>query len=170
MLGLSDNAVPPKKGGCGLPALLQSGALKTLDCFYVVALADVWDRFEKDQARRADEPEEGLFFPIAPHAVSEGHHQKFERQTRREPVRITVELKKSAMILLRKTAMAAVELDFENREKFLMQMKTHFFDDAKDTQASDGEALEWAEYLDQRVRKMVDTIGHGMGAVGEKVN
>ena len=168
MLGSSDNAVPPEKAGCGRPASLHSGALNTLDCFHTVALADVWDRFEKDLPWQAGALEEEPLLPIAPSPGSEIHHQQVEKQTPQESAGITVGLKKSAMILLRKTVMAAVELDFENRENFLTKMKTHYFYDAKDTQASDGEALEWAQYLDQRVRKMVDTIGYGMEAVGEK--
>ena len=71
---------------------------------------------------------------------------------------MTVSIKKSAMILMRKTVLVALEIGPAKRDEFLARMEAQYFDDAKRAKASESEAREWAEYLIHRARKTIDTI------------
>lgn len=114
--------------------------MKTEDCFHTVSLVDLWDRFEEDETLRTGRPEP-TFVPQA------------------TPDKVMLSMKKSAMILMRKTVLVALEMEPAKRDEFLALMHAQYLDDAKRANVSCSEAQEWADYLDQRVCKTINAIG-----------
>lgn len=132
--------------------------MKTTDCFHAASLADLWDRLEEGETGTVAAPG-AMFVPRAPEdAAPQNKRRDAPRPLPREPDRITVSMKKSAMILMRKTVLVALEMDPAGREEFLARMQAQYFDDAKRAKASESKAREWSEYLVQRVRKTIQTI------------
>lgn len=132
--------------------------MNTVDCFHAVSLADFWDRLENGETRRAAGPGAMFVSQGVPDTASADEQRDPPRHAPRDSDRLTVSIKKSAMILMRKTVLVALEIGPGKRDEFLARMEAQYFDDAKRANASESEAREWAEYLIHRARKTIDTI------------
>ena len=139
-------------------AVLSAGIMNTVDCFHAASLADLWDRLENGETRRAAGPGAMFVSQAAPDAASAEEQQDPPRHAPPDPDRLTVSMNKSAMILMRKTVLAGLEMGPCKRDEFLARMKAQYFADAKAAKASESEAREWAQYIVHKVRKTIDTV------------
>ncbi len=132
--------------------------MKTVDCFHAASLANLWDRLENGETRRAAGPGAMFVSQGAPETASADEQLDPPRHAPRDPDRFTVSIKKPAMILMRKTVLVALEMEPSKRDEFLARMEAQYFDDAKSAKASESEAREWAQHLIHKARKTIDAI------------
>lgn len=133
--------------------------MKTTNCFHAASLADLWDRLEENEKLWMAGPGGTFVSQATPDAASQNERRNTPRHSPRDPDRMTVSIKKSAMILMRKTVLVALEMEPAKRDEFLARMHVQYLNDAKRANASGSEAQEWAESLDQSVRKTIDAVG-----------
>lgn len=128
--------------------------------FKAVSLANIWDTLEDEGQPRAGEHITAFISSGAPDTPSKIPNQELQSYSNRVFNRICVSVKKSMMILMRKTVLVSLEMDIAQRETFLAQMREQYLEDAKRANMVDAEALEWADQLDQKIREMIDAIEH----------
>jgi len=132
--------------------------MMTVECFHAASLGDIWDQLDNGVTRMVAGPLALFVSQAAPDTASADERRDPPRHAPQNANRLTVSMKKSAMILMRKTVLVALEMGPAIRDEFLTRMEAQYFDDAKLAKASGSEAREWAEYLVHKVRKTIDTI------------
>lgn len=131
------------------------------DHFDAAALASFWDSLEESRSGSAAGPVAALISSAAPGHSAKNQQEELHRYQPEDLGQTGVTINKSAMILVRKTVLVALEMDRSARAVFLAQMREQYLENAKRADMSDAEALQWVEHLDKKIRKMIDAMEPG---------